>query len=311
MRIIFMGTPDFAVPILDRILSRHEVVLVVTQPDSYSKRKRKYLPSPVKEYALEKGLRLFQPDSIRKEKDPILEIPCDLIVTAAYGQFVPKVLLVHPRLQAINVHGSLLPKYRGGAPIQRALIEGETKTGISIIYMTPKMDAGDILMQREIPIEDGDDADSLFKKLSLLGAEMILEAIDGLEAGTIVPVRQDENEVTFAYNLTKEDEILDFRKTAREIRNRIRGLSSNPGAHFFLDGVQVKVYAGRVASYMAEAEPGRIVKVGKDFFGISCGGNTVIEITEIQIPSKKRMSVRNFLNGSGREMILIGKEIDQ
>ena len=193
----------------------------MTQPDSYSKRKRKYLPSPVKEYALEKGLRLFQPDSIRKEKDSILEIPCDLIVTAAYGQFVPKVLLVHPRLQAINVHGSLLPKYRGGAPIQRALIEGETKTGISIIYMTPKMDAGDILMQREIPIEDGDDADSLFKKLSLLGAEMILEAIDGLEAGTIVPVRQDEMRSPSPTISPRRTKSL-ISETARN-RNRIRG----------------------------------------------------------------------------------------
>ena len=310
MKIIFMGTPDFAVPILERIACCHEVVLVVTQPDTYSPRKRRFLPSPVKEFALVKGLALLQPESIKKEAEAIMSRPCDLIVTAAYGQFVPKRLLEFPKYGAINVHGSLLPKYRGGAPIQRALMNGEEKTGISIIYMTPKMDAGDILMQREIAISEADDADSLFRKLSLLGSEMILEAIEGLEKGTITPVKQDESLVTFAPNLTKEDEILDFKKPAREVLNRIRGLASNPGAYFLFEGVQIKAYAGRVSPEGTDGKPGRIVSVKKDAFGISCGAGTVLEITEVQVPGKKRMSVRDFLNGSGRDLISIDKEID-
>lgn len=309
MKIIFMGTPEFAVPILEKIASRHEVVLVVTQPDTFVK--RKYMYSPVKEFALEKGFPLFQPENIKAEAEKILALPCDLIVTAAYGQFVPKVLLEHPRYKAINVHGSLLPKYRGGAPIQRAIINGEEKTGISIIYMTPKMDAGDILMQREIPILDEDTSDSLFKKLSILGSEMIMEVIDKLEAGTVKPVKQDEKAVSFAYNLTKEDEILDFKKPAREVFNRIRGLNSNPGAYFRLDGMIIKVYGSRVASYFTDTEPGRIVGISKDCFDISCGEKTVLQITEIQIPSKKRMSVKDFLNGIGRNMILLNKEIEE
>lgn len=311
MKIVFMGTPDFAVPILEKINNQHEVILVVTQPDTYNKKKRKYLYSPVKEFALKHNLPLFQPESIKAEKDKILALEVDLIVTAAYGQFVPKALLNHPRYKAINVHGSLLPKYRGGAPIQRAIMNGEEKTGISIIYMTPKMDAGDILMKREIPILESDTSDTMFKKLSLLGSEMILEAIDAIEKGTVKPEKQDENAVTFAYNLTKEDELLDFQKPAHMVFNQIRGLASNPGAYFQLNGTDIKVYASRVASYKTEAAPGRIIKISKDSFDISCGEGTALQITEVQLPSKKRMSTRDFLNGSGRNMILINKEINQ
>ncbi|HHX80051.1 MAG TPA: methionyl-tRNA formyltransferase [Acholeplasmataceae bacterium] len=311
MKIVFMGTPEFAVPILEKIQSQHEVILAVTQPDTYNQRKRKIIYSPVKEFALKHGLPLFQPESIKTEKEKILNLEVDLIVTAAYGQFVPKVLLEHPRYKAINVHGSLLPKYRGGAPIQRAIMNGEETTGISIIYMTPKMDAGDIIMKREIPILDEDTSDTMFEKLSSLGSEMILEAICSLEKGTVKPERQDEKAVTFAYNLTKEDELLDFQKPARTVFNQIRGLASNPGAYFRLDGFEIKVYRSRIAPYNTSVAPGRIIKISKDSFDISCGEGTVLQITEVQVPSKKRMSTRDFLNGNGRNLIQINKEIDQ
>ncbi|MDD4000670.1 MAG: methionyl-tRNA formyltransferase [Bacilli bacterium] len=310
MKIVFMGTPEFAVPILEKLDSVHEIVLVVAQPDSYNQRKKKYLFSPVKEYALKRNLPLFQPENIKEEKKVILDLEIDLIVTAAYGQFIPKVILNHPRFQAINVHGSLLPKYRGGAPIQRALINGEEKTGISIIYMTAAMDAGDILMKREIPILDFDTADSLFSKLSLLGSEMILEVVSQLEEGKARPQKQDLEVVSFAYNLTKDDELLDFRRPAREVFNRIRGLNSNPGAYFRLDGLVIKVYDSMVSNKNTKAPPGIIIDLDKESFDISCGEGTVLKILELQVPSKKKMTVKDFFNGIGKKMITKNKEID-
>ena len=210
MKIIFMGTPSFSVKILDKIQSAHEVVLVVTQPDSFNYRKKTYTYSPVKEYALSHNLEVFQPEKLKDEMDKILSTPCDLIVTAAYGQFVPSKILDYPRFKAINVHGSLLPKRRGGAPIQRSLIEGDNETGISIMYMAKRMDAGDVIEKRAIPILDSDNQESLFDKLSILGSEMILGVIKKIEDGTVNATMQDESEATFSFNLTKEDEKIDF-----------------------------------------------------------------------------------------------------
>src|SRR5690606_27150774 len=186
MKIIFMGTPDFAVRILDEINKNFEVVLVVTQPDTYNYRKKKYEYSPVKFYALEHNLEIFQPESIKKEADYILGLDVDLIVTAAYGQFVPKKILDHPKYRAINVHGSILPKYRGGAPIQRAIINGDAETGITIMYMDRRMDAGDILRIEKIPILDEDTQDTMFEKLSILGSKMIVDVINDLRMGKII-----------------------------------------------------------------------------------------------------------------------------
>lgn len=309
LKIIFMGTPEFAVPILEKIASVHDVVLVVTQPDSFNQRKKELIPSPVKKWAVTHGYPVFQPVKIRDEKEPILSREADFIVTAAYGQIVPKAILSHPKYYPVNVHGSLLPKYRGGAPIQRAIIEGETITGITIMIMSPKMDAGDILAQKAIPIEDTDTQDTLFSKLSLLGSEMILEVLQGLQEGRITPVPQKPEEVTFAYNLTKEDEKIDFTRDARAVFNQIRGLNANPGAYFSLDGIDIKVYNSRVNNGRTDRKPGTVISVQKDSIDISCGNHTIISLTEIQYPSKKRMSVRDFLNGSGRGIFAINKEI--
>ena len=308
MDIIFMGTPEFAVPILDILHSHHRVVLAVSQPDQFDQRKKKAVVPPVAAYASEHGIPLIQPDRIKDAVDIITSIPADLIVTAAYGQFVPKSILDHPIHKAINVHASLLPKYRGGAPIQRALMAGEAETGVSIIYMTPKMD-GAILSQKKILIEDADTQATLFHKLRLLGREMILDVITALANGTAQPRPQDPAGVTFAPNLTKEDELIDFKKPAWEVFNQIRALNPNPGAYFVLDGMNIKVFGAAVAPERTTYPPGVIAGIAKDRFMVSCGENTVLAITELQLPGKNRMTTRDFLNGKGRQLIIEAKEI--
>lgn len=311
MKIIFMGTPQFAVPILAEIAKVHDVILVVTQPDQYHFRRKEIVFSPVKEWAVAHQYPVFQPVKIRQEYQPILDLEADLIVTAAYGQFVGENVLQHPRYKAINVHGSLLPKYRGGAPIQRALMNGDDKTGITMIYMAKKMDAGDILAQQEIDILDCDNQDTLFAKLSDLAATMINAVLVDLEQGTSVSTPQNEDMVTFATNLTKEDEKIDFSKPARQVFNQIRGLSSNPGGYFILDNQIVKVYNSVVSHRHHNGDTGRIIAIDKHSFDISCGGDSSISILEIQLPSKNRMSVRDFINGQGRKMLQVNKKVGE
>lgn len=311
MKIIFMGTPQFAVPILEEIAKHHEVVLVVTQPDQYHFRKKEIIFSPVKQWAIANNYPVFQPVKIRTDYQPIIDLEADLIVTAAYGQIVGEKVLNHPRYKAINIHGSLLPKYRGGAPIQRALINGDEKTGITIMYMAKKMDAGDILAKEELPILDSDNQDTLFVKLSLLAVTMIPKVLKDLESGTLQGVPQNETEVTFAYNLTKEDEKIDFTQSARQVFNQIRGLSSNPGGYFIIDNQLIKVYNSVVSSRHHQGDSGVILAIDKQSFDISCGENTSISILEIQLPSKNRMSARDFINGQGRKMLQINKRVGE
>lgn len=306
-----MGTPQFAVPILAEIAKVHDVILVVTQPDQYHFRRKEIVFSPVKEWAVAHQYPVFQPVKIRQEYQPILDLEADLIVTAAYGQFVGENVLQHPRYKAINVHGSLLPKYRGGAPIQRALMNGDDKTGITMIYMAKKMDAGDILAQQEIDILDCDNQDTLFAKLSDLAATMINAVLVDLEQGTSVSTPQNEDMVTFATNLTKEDEKIDFSKPARQVFNQIRGLSSNPGGYFILDNQIVKVYNSVVSHRHHNGDTGRIIAIDKHSFDISCGGDSSISILEIQLPSKNRMSARDFINGQGRKMLQVNKKVGE
>ena len=309
MKVIFMGTPKFAVPILDKIRSAHDVVLVVTQPDQYNYKKKTVLYNPVKQYAMENNLDIFQPEKIKLEADYILNKTCDIIVTAAYGQIVPESILNHPKYKCINVHGSLLPKYRGGAPIQRAIINGESKTGITIMYMAKKMDAGDIIVKKELPILDSDTQDSVFEKLSVMGSEMILDVLRDLENNCVVSIPQDENEVTYAYNLTKEDELINFNNDARGVFNQIRGLNSNPGAYFTIDNINIKVYNSNVVNKSTTKKPGTIVAINKNSFEVACGNNSVIEILELQVPGKNKMLARDFINGQGRKLLCVDKEI--
>lgn len=306
-----MGTPAFAVPILDSICKKHEVVLVVTQPDSYNIKKKKEVYSEVKEYALEHNLPIFQPEKIRLDHQRILDLDVDLIVTAAYGQIIPNDLLEHPKYKAINVHGSILPKYRGGAPIQRAIINGESETGITIMYMAPKMDAGDIIRIVKLPILDSDTQDTVFEKLSKIGSSIINNCIDDIQNGKVNPIKQDESQVTYAYNLTKDDELINFNKTAREVFNQIRGLNTNPGAFFKLDNLNIKVLNSKVSQTKTTENPGVVCAINKDSFDVACKDGSVISILEVKVPSKNKMLVRDFMNGQGKKMITIGKKLNE
>ena len=303
LKIVFMGTPNFSVPILEALIEKYDVIGVVTQPDKEVGRKRILTPSPVKEVALKHNLKLFQPKRIRKEYKDILELNPDLIVTAAYGQIVGMELLNSPKYRSINVHGSLLPKYRGGAPIQRSILNGDLKTGITIMYMEKAMDAGDILSQRELPILDSDNNETLFEKMSLLGRDLLMETIPLLIEGKITPIKQNEELVTYAYNIEPSDEVLDFTKDARSVFNHIRALSPAPGAYFTLNDEKIKIFSSKLTDLTHNVKEGTIINVSKKGFMIACGNNTVLDILEVQQTGKKRMQARDFVNGALRKYL--------
>ena len=242
MKIVFMGTPEFAVPILEGLIESYDVVGVVTQPDKKVGRKQELVPTPIKKVALEHGIKVFQPEKIRKDYEDILAMNPDIIITCAYGQIIPKVILDYPRLGCINVHGSLLPKLRGGAPIHHAILDGYDKTGITIMYMDVKMDNGDIISTSETKIEDTDNLESLHDRLSIMGKELLLKTLPSIINGTNNRIKQNEDEVTFGYNITREEEHIDFNRTSREVFNHIRGLSPFPSAYAVLDDLEVKIY---------------------------------------------------------------------
>ena len=224
MKIVFMGTPDFAVNVLQGLIdSNYDVVGVVSQPDKEVGRKRILTPTPVKEVALKYNIPVFQPIKIRNEYDDILALEPDLIVTCAYGQIIPKEILDYPRLGCINVHGSLLPKLRGGAPIHHAIMDGLEETGITIMYMDVSMDSGDIISQRSIPITESDNVGILWDKLSLLGRDLLIDTLPSIIDGTNERIKQDESLVTFGFNVKREEEHIDFNKTSREVFNHVRG----------------------------------------------------------------------------------------
>ena len=272
MNIVFMGTPEFGATILSELVKQHNVVLVVTQPDKIVGRKREIEFSAVKKKAIELNIPVFQPINIRKEYQYIIDnYDFDMIVTAAYGQIIGTKLLFHPKYKSINVHGSLLPKHRGGAPIQRSIINGDDETGITIMYMAKGMDSGDILAQESLKIELSDNSDSLFIKLAELGAKMINPTIEKLVNNEITPIKQNEDEVTYSPNISHEEELLDFNNlTNIQIFNKIRGLSSNPGAYFKVDNFSIKVYESLICDKKSNLESGLICDVTRDSFSISC-----------------------------------------
>ena len=302
LKIVFMGTPEFSVPILEALYNTYDVVGVVTQPDKLVGRKKELQMSPVKKFALEKGLKVFQPVKIREEYEDIMSLNPDLIVTAAYGQIVGMKLLNSPRFKSINVHGSLLPKHRGGAPIQRAIMNGDKVTGITIMYMAKKMDAGDILAQKELKIEDTDTSTTLFSKMSLLGRDLLMETIPSLVEGLITPIKQNDEEATFSYNLESTEEEIDFTKDAKVIERTLRALLDEPGMYFYFNGFKdpndrIKVYDLKVGTLSHNLNLGEIVSVNKKYFTMACGNNTTIDIYEVQPVGKKRMKAVDFING--------------
>ena len=297
LRVIFMGTPDFSVPILDKLIKNYKVKAVVTQPDKLVGRSGKIAKPPVKILAQENNILVIQLDNIKEQYQEIIDLEPDLIVTCAYGQILPKELLDYPRYGCINVHASLLPKLRGGAPIHRAIIEGYSKTGITIMYMAPGMDDGDIISQSEIEITDIDTASTLHDKLSKLGSELLIETLPSIIEGTNERIPQESSKVTYAPIIKPVDEKLDFSKTTKEIYNKIRGLNSFPGAYFMLDGKRFKVWESiKVDEYFPEHLDGEIVKIYKEGIGIKTH-NGVIVLTVIQPEGKSKMKTSDYLNG--------------
>ena len=303
LKIVFMGTPSFSVPILEALIEKYQVIGVVTQPDKMVGRKREIVYSPVKECAIKHNIPLFQPERIRNDYENIMALNPDLIVTAAYGQIVGMKLLNSPKYRSINVHASLLPKYRGGAPIHAAIKNGDSYTGVTIMYMEKAMDAGDILGTVKVPILDTDDCGSMFEKLSLVGRDLLLEVIPKLINGEITPIKQNESDATFAYNVTKEEEKLDFNLPARSVFNHIRAYNPNPVAYMLLGNDSIKVYSSRVSDETHHTTPGEVIKITKNGFLMACGENTTLEILEVQPSGKKRMSARDFGNGALRKYL--------
>lgn len=292
-----MGTPSFSVPILEALIKEYEVVAVVTQPDKIGGRGHGLITSPVKECATMHNLKIYQPEHIKDVYDELINLNADLIVTAAYGQFVGEKLLKAPTFKAINCHASILPKYRGGSPIHAAIKNGDKETGVTIMYMEKKMDAGDILAVKKIPILDSDNVGTMFEKLSIIGRDLLLETIPLLVAGKITPIKQNEDEATFAYNITSEEELVDFNQDARKVFNHIRAYNPFPVAHMKLDGEDIKLYDSIVLDEATNEKPGTLIINQKGHLKVACGNNTVLEILSLKRPGKKQMSGRDFLNG--------------
>ena len=308
LKIVYMGTPEFSVGPLREIIKDYDVEMVVTQPDKLVGRKKILTPSKVKEFALENGINVFQPSKIREDYQAIIDIKPDLIVTCAYGQIIPKELIELPKYGCINIHASLLPEYRGGAPIHHAVIDGKDKTGITIMYMNEKMDEGDILYQKEIEILDTDNTSIMFDKLSKLGSEMIREFIPKLVSGDFTPVKQDNSKATYAYNITKEDEKIDFNDTSINIYNKIRGLSEVPGGYALLEGKRVKIFNSRIGKDN-KGSVGEIINIYDDGIGIRTNDSEII-LTDIQVEGKTRELVKEYLHGIQDKNKLIGKRFN-
>lgn len=301
LKVVFMGTPEFAVPIVKLLNDSYEVVGVVTQPDKMVGRKKIMTPPPVKVVSEELGLKVFQPRHIKEEYQPILDLKPDLIVTCAYGQILPEEILNYPKYGCINVHASLLPKLRGGAPIHHAIIDGYKETGITIMYMSKKMDQGDILTQVKTEIRDDDTLGTLQYKLSEMAKDLLEATIPLLIDKKIVPLKQNEEEATYGYNISREEEKIDFNKTCEEVDRQVRGLNPVPACYTTLDGKRLKVYDVRFGDkYYPNTENGTIVDFHHDGFSVVCGGKELV-ITDLALEGKRRCAAKDFLNGVSKE----------
>ena len=301
MRILFMGTPDFAVSSLKRLVEDgHELCGVFTQPDKPKNRGHKLTPSPVKEYALSQGLKVYQPLKMRDgEAFSIVErLAPELIVVAAYGKILPEDILNFPQYGSINVHSSLLPKYRGAAPINWAILDGEEETGVSIMYMAKELDAGDVILQKTTPIDPREDALTLTTRLAELGAEALSETVAALQNGTASRTPQDGSKMTYASMLTKEMSPVDWTRSAHAVSCQIRGLIPWPCATTdVISGEPIKLYAAEETGADTSAQPGTIVAAGKAGIDIACGDGKVLRLTELQAQGGKRMTAAAYLLG--------------
>ncbi|MBQ8816318.1 MAG: methionyl-tRNA formyltransferase [Lachnospiraceae bacterium] len=304
MKIVFMGTPDFAAGALEALIAAgHEITAVYTQPDKPKGRGKEVQMTPVKELALKHDIPVYQPRRIKEaeEVEKLRQIPADIFVVAAFGQIVSQEILDIPKYGCVNIHASLLPKYRGAAPIQWAVIDGEEKTGVTIMQMNAGIDTGDILYTKEYVLEPKETGASLFDKLMVLGAEAIVEALPLLETGKLTPTPQDHTKATHAAKLTKQLGELDFDKSAVELERLIRGLNSWPSAYTYYKGKQLKIWEAEVVGIPevqneSGMQPGTVIAVDKQSFTVAAGDGA-LKITELQIEGKKRMACKDFLLG--------------
>ena len=300
MKIVFMGTPDFSVNALENIVKAgHDVVGVITQPDKPKGRGGKMQYTPVKEKALELGLDVYQPQRVKETEfiEKLKEMNPDAIVVIAFGQILPKAILDMPKYGCINVHASLLPKYRGAAPIQWSVIDGEKETGVTTMYMNEGLDTGDIIDKVVVPIDKKETGGSLFDKLAIEGGKLILKTLIELENGTAVRTPQDDSKSNYAGMINKQLRKIDFNKSANEIERLIRGLNPWPSAYTKMDGKTLKIWDADVDDSENDSVPGTITEVGKDFIRVATGKGS-LKILELQLEGKKRMKTRDFLNGA-------------
>jgi len=300
MRIVFMGTPDFAVPSLKALVeSGKTVVGVFTQPDKPKNRGMKLQPTPVKEYALTQNIPVFQPAKLRDGEALAImkELAPDLVVVAAYGKILPVDILELPKLGCINVHSSLLPKYRGAAPINWAILNSEDETGVTIMYMAEGLDTGDMIASESTPISLEENAEELFDRLAEMGAGLLVRVVEQFEAGTVNAVPQDEKLSCYAPMLSKELSNIDWNRTARQIHDQVRGLYPWPSAITEMDGVRCKILKTAVCGEATNKAPGAFVQADKRGMKIACYGGEVLEILELQPDGKKRMAATAFLLG--------------
>jgi methionyl-tRNA formyltransferase len=300
-----MGTPEFSVPILTMLHEEgYSILAVVTQPDRPVGRKKVMTPTPVKKEALRLGLPVIQPEKLKgsPELDEILSLQPDIVVTAAFGQLLPKEILDAPQYGCLNVHASLLPAYRGGAPIHQAVIDGQTETGVTIMYMAQKLDAGDIISQQAIPIEQTDTTGILFEKLSVVGRDLLKETLPTILNGSNERIVQDESLVTFARNITREQERIDWSQSAQNIYNLVRGLNPWPVAYTTLKQENVKIWWGQPSEQNYSQPIGTVVELKVDRLIVQTGDKQAFEITELQPAGKKKMSAEEFLRGTGSKL---------
>jgi methionyl-tRNA formyltransferase len=303
MRIVFLGTPDFAVPALQSLLDHsYEICCVFTQPDRPSGRGQKPQPSPVKTIAREKGIALFQPEKIRNEENRAIlnEIRPDFVVTAAYGQILPGWLLQSARLAPVNIHASLLPRYRGAAPIPWAILNGEGITGVTTMMMQETLDSGPILLQQEAEIALEKTAGELTAELSIIGADLLIRTLDGLEKGAINPIIQDEGLVSWAPGITKEMAQISWSRPALEIHNRIRAMNPWPVAYTDFQSKRLQIWRSFPESKFSDAQvrPGTLLGFSEEGIRVQCGDGTVLNVLQLQVPGKSRVSGREFANGA-------------
>lgn len=303
LKVVFMGTPDFAVPVLEALINTTNVVMVVCQPDKLVGRHQELEMVPVKKVALAHDIKVFQPNKIREEYEDIINIQPDIIITCAYGQIIPTELLKLPRLGCINVHASLLPKLRGGAPIHHALINGDAVTGVTIMYMDETMDTGDMIAQVEYQIKDTDNVGTLHDELSKLGSKLLIDTLPSIISGSNNRIKQDDSLATYAKIIKREDEHLDFNNRAIDIYNKVRGLYPWPKANAIINGEEVKILECYIGEEDSNFSSGTISIVDKDKIGV-CTKDKIIYITKVKPFGKKEMAALDYINGQKKENLL-------